>query len=175
MIKILRQNYHKNTRLFNKIKQQLIGVLDDCININHVGSTAIPNMSGKNIIDILIDVPTKKMLKKITKKIKNEGYFIGKNNSSADYIFFASRKDETKNGDIHLHLVINGTSSCNDFLILKKYFLDNPIEANNYLKIKYKIAKETNNDRVKYRALKSEYINGLLKCVRSKYYGKITK
>lgn len=169
MIQIVRQNYHKNVKLFNKTKKQLLNILDGSININHVGSTAIPNMSGKNIVDILIDVPTKKILKKITKKIKNKGYFIGKNNSSGDYIFFASRKDETKNGDTHLHLVINGTSCCNDFLILKKYLLDNPTEAKKYSHNKYKIAKKVNNNRVRYRASKSEYVNELLKCARSKY------
>ncbi len=174
MIKIIRQNYQKNINLFNKTKIQLVKLLGDLVDFEHIGSTAIPDMSGKNIIDILIDTPNNIVFKKMAEKIKNSNYYIGENNFS-DYLFFSSRKEETKNGDVHLHLVIKGSNRYKDFLFLKKYLIDNPGEAKNYSKIKYKIAKEINNDRKKYKLLKSEYVNELLKCARSKYDGKTTK
>ena len=80
MIKIIRQNYQKNINLFNKTKIQLVKLLGDLVDFEHIGSTAIPDMSGKNIIDILIDTPNNIVFKKMAEKIKNSNY-------SYDFIF----------------------------------------------------------------------------------------
>jgi GrpB-like predicted nucleotidyltransferase (UPF0157 family) len=48
MVTIMRQNFSKNAKLYRCIEAQLRKILGD-VPITHVGSTAIPNMSGKNI------------------------------------------------------------------------------------------------------------------------------
>lgn len=115
MIRLVRQNYRENMRLFCKIKRKLSSILGNEVAIEHVGSTAIKRMSGKNIIDILVGVPENEEVEKIAKKIDEMGYSRGKNNSSGDYIFFASRAAETASGDTHIHLAAQNSERFRDF------------------------------------------------------------
>lgn len=48
----------KNIKFFEKIKQEFLADLTATKTIEHVGSTAIKNMYGKNILDILVGVET---------------------------------------------------------------------------------------------------------------------
>ena len=48
------------------------------------------------------------------------------------------------------------------FIVLRNYLKNNPKKAQDYLKRKYKFAKEANFDRKKYKALKSTYVSILL-------------
>ncbi len=162
MIHLIRQNYKENTYLFNKIKHQLSNVLNGNIAIEHIGSTAIPKMSGKNIIDIAVGVKKISEIEKVANKIEEMKYYRGTNNSKGEYIFFASRIEDTGDGDIHIHLAQQDSDRFNDFLVLKKYLLDHPEIAEEYTKVKYKLTKKAKNNREQYKLLKSEYMNELL-------------
>ncbi len=52
MIELKRQNIKENKRIYKDILIKLREELGNDVTINHVGSTAIPNMYGKNIIII---------------------------------------------------------------------------------------------------------------------------
>lgn len=58
-MKLIRQDYTKNKQLYLKQEKALKETLGGNAKIDHVGSTAILNMVGKNIIDILVG--TKKL------------------------------------------------------------------------------------------------------------------
>ena len=159
MVELEKQDYHKNKELYKKIESLLRKDIDEKIPIDHVGSTAIPNMYGKNIIDILIGVEKKEFDKIRNILIKNNFY----PSSSEDiYQFFSSKKGETKSGDIHIHLVVKNTDRYNEFLILKNYLLNNEQEALKYSNFKKQLLKEGINNRKEYKKRKSEYVNSLL-------------
>ena len=166
MVKIVRQNYRSNQNLFNKTKTKLKNIIKvDCI-VSSVGSTAIPNISGKNIIDILIGVLNTTDLITACNNLVNNGYYLGKDKGKK-YQFLASRKEETTEGDIHLHVAVINTKRYNDFLLLKNYLLNNPTVANNYSNYKKELAKKV--DRKDYRKIKSDYVSNLIIEAR-KYY-----
>ena len=50
MVDLVKQNFSKNKKLYNQIEKELREKLGKDYPITHVGSTAIPNMYGKNII-----------------------------------------------------------------------------------------------------------------------------
>ena len=166
MVELKKQNYLKNKLLYKKIYKCLRKDIDKNIPIDHVGSTAIPNMYGKNIIDILIGVDENEF-DKVKNIIKKNGYYasVRKNNI---YQFFASTKEETKSGDIHIHLVIKDTDRYKEFLILKKYLLKNKKEAKNYSNLKRKILNDGINNREEYKSIKSKYVSELIE--RAKKY-----
>ena len=168
MVEIVKQNYHDNKVKFKKIKKELLNILDNKCIINHVGSTAIPRMCGKNIIDILIGVSTIQELEEASKVLENNSYYIGKS-STVRYHFLASSKEETKSGDIHLHLAIINEKRYNNFLYLKDYLLDNPDISKEYMNYKMDLIKKYGIDRSKYRKIKSGYVNKLIKEAR-KYH-----
>lgn len=59
--------------LFRNEKAKLIKVLPKNISIEHVGSTAVPGLGGKGIIDIIIKTPKNK-IDQFVKNLKSLGY-----------------------------------------------------------------------------------------------------
>lgn len=160
MVELLNQNYDKNCKLFLELKKHLIKIFNYEISIHHVGSTAIPDMIGKNIIDILVGVENETEMDKFSNILKDNGYFQGYNRTSI-YRFFASTKNETQSGDTHIHLAIKNTDRYNEFLLLKEFLLNNKEERDNYCALKKEILSKT-TDRNEYRKIKSEYVSSLI-------------
>ena len=151
----------------DKLKQSFIDerdrlrlLLPENISIEHVGSSAV-GIGGKNIVDILIGVSDEAEMKNVRDKLVKNGYFEG-NDSHSDRIFLASRKEETGDGDFHIHICPTSKDSYKDFIILRDFLISNPDVAKEYLEKKRKFAKEANFDRKKYKALKAEYVSKLL-------------
>ena len=169
MVKLERQNYKKNKRVFEETRDKLLQVLGEDTKIDHVGSTAIKNMWGKNIIDILIGAKNKDDFEQMKIKIAGMGYYLSQNSCDEIYQFCASKMGETSSGDIHLHLVIVDTERYNDFLILRDYLRENKDEAKNYYQYKKKLLDQGVTDRKLYRKEKSEYVAKLIKRARDWY------
>ena len=166
MVELERQNKKENTKIYNNVCKSIKKVIGENIPINHVGSTAIPNMYGKNIIDILVGVKNESEMELFTQKIKELGYFLGKNSNGLIYRFFANKKEETKKGDVHIHLVLIDSDRYRDFLILKKYLLTNKDERKKYSDLKKELIKNGNSMREDYKRIKSEYVSELLNRAR---------
>lgn len=167
MVELERQNKKINTKIYNKVLKNLRKVIDKEVPINHVGSTAIPNMCGKNIIDILVGAKNETELEGLTIKLKNLGYFLGKNSTGMIYRFFASTEEETKSGDVHIHLVIIDSDRYRDFLTLKEYLLKNKEESKKYSNFKKELIKNGYLLRENYKSIKSEYVSALLERARN--------
>ena len=169
MVELIKQDFDKNKKIYQNIERELRTKIPINVPITHVGSTAIPNMYGKNIIDILIGAKNKKQFDEIAKELIDCG-FIPSNNSQSDvYQFLASKKEETGSGDIHIHLVMENTNRYLDFIILKKYLLANKEEALAYSNYKKQIISRGITERKEYKSIKSEYVTKLLERAR-KYF-----
>lgn len=162
MVELKKQDFDKNKELYEIIEEKLKKELGKEIFVEHVGSTAIPNMVGKNIIDVLIGAENKIQFEALKIVIEQMGYFPSKNSCSEIYQFFASRKEETHDGDIHIHLVEKGTKRFNDFIVLRDYLLANKDEAKAYADYKQYIINNFSNERKDYRKIKSEYVDKLI-------------
>ena len=153
--------------VFARVKNKLAPVLADRSQIYHVGSTAVPGLDGKNILDILISAKDNEHMNELRDKLVAIGYFPSLNPSPRqDYIFLASRREETGEGDIHIHLAVANTETHDNFLIIRDYLRSHNDEADQYSKIKYQYAKQANYDRSAYKKLKAAYVDKLLQRAR---------
>ena len=125
-------------------------------------------MIGKNIIDILIGVKNEKEMEIYSNKLKELGFFPGQKRTGDIYRFFASTEEETKAGDVHVHLARIDTDRYKDFLILRDYLLNNEHERKAYANIKKQILKEGFDVREDYKTIKSKYVSELLERARNK-------
>ena len=157
---IVKEYSSKLIERFTQEKCRLSKLLPTDIKIEHVGSSAV-FIGGKNIIDILIGVPKRKDMISIKNILTKNGYFEGSDNHE-DRIFLASTKEETGDGDFHIHICPIKEESYENFITLRNFLKKNPEKAQEYLKKKYEFAKEANFDRKKYKALKSAYVSKLL-------------
>ena len=158
----------KLTERFAQEKCRLSKLLPINIKIEHVGSSAV-FIGGKNIIDILIGAPKREDMISIKNILTKNGYFEGSDNHE-DRIFLASTKEETGEGDFHIHICPINEESYRNFIVLRDFLRNNPKKAQQYLKKKHEFAKEANFDRKKYKALKSAYISKLLTEIYQKDY-----
>ena len=168
MVELEKQDFEENKKLYDNIKLELYKKISKSISIDHVGSTAIPDMYGKNIIDILIGVETKEEFNEISNILVEMNYVPSQNSKTNIYQFFASTKEETTSGDIHIHLVMKDTERYKEFLILRDYLLNNKEEAKNYSAIKFEILNDGFKDRKEYRCVKSKYVAELIERAKKK-------
>lgn len=163
MVEIVKQNYEGNKLIYENIVKSLREVLPKEISIDWAGSTAIPSIEyGKNIMDILVGANSKDDFNFIYEKLKTIGYIPSQKSKDDTYQFFSSTEKETKHGDIHIHLVLKDTERYKEFLILKKYLLNNLKEAKNYSNKKIELISNGINERKEYKNEKSKYVNDLL-------------
>ncbi len=153
--------------VFARVKNKLALVLADGSQIHHVGSTAVLGLDGKNILDILISAKDSEHMNKLRDKLVAIGYFPSLNPSSRqDYIFLASRREETGEGDIHIHFAVADTETHDNFLIIRDYLRSHNDETSQYSSVKYQYTKQANYDRSAYKKLKTAYVDKLLQCAR---------
>lgn len=166
MVEIVKQNYDENRKTYLNFENILREKIGNNVQINQVGSTVIPDMYGKNIIDILVGAIDSTDFDRIKNDIETLN-FVASNKSKDDiYQFFSSTSEETGSGDIHIHLVIIDTDRYNDFLILREYLLANKEEAKEYSNLKINLIGSGIDDRREYKKLKSEYVVKLLERAR---------
>ena len=170
MVILEKQNKKVNDKLYKNILKKLRTVIEVNVPIDHVGSTVLPRMYGKNIIDILIGARTNEEMDALSNKIIELGYFPGSKRTGYIYRFFASTEEETKAGDIHIHLAKVDSDRYKDFLILKNYLLKNKKEKTDYSNFKKNILKTGHNVRDDYKLIKSEYVSKFLDRAREDYY-----
>lgn len=144
-------NYYKEQEeLLNKIIPHSY-----LIRISHIGSTAIPTIWAKPIIDILLEV-TPNISLDIIKDIliKNDFRLMSKNNNCMSF-----NKGYTEFGFAdkvyHLHLRYKGDD---DELYFRNYLLDNPKIAKEYEELKLNLGNLYKYNRDAYTNAKSEFV-----------------
>lgn len=146
-------------------KQRLLSFLPDIIIIEHVGSSAV-GIGGKNIVDILIGVSDQNEMLRVRDILKENGYFEG-HDSHGDRIFLASSKNETGDGDFHIHICPITCNSYKDFILLRDFLKSNPEKSKEYYNKKIEFANKAGFDRQKYKTLKSQYLAKLLSEIKT--------
>lgn len=123
--------------------------------INHIGSTAVPAIWAKPIIDILVEVPKENHLPDVRDILVKKGYVCMAQSSNR----ISFNKGYTENGFadrvFHLHLRYDGDHS---ELYFRDYLIDFPEIAGQYEKLKRKLWKEYEHDRDGYTNAKSDFI-----------------
>lgn len=161
MVVIIRQNFLKNQRQFAVVQQQLLALLGDDVVIEHVGSTAVPGLVGKNIIDVLIGVRASYDVAMASQRLVQAGWFVGQK-CDAEYCFLASRQEETVAGDVHLHLVLVGSQRYRQFVEIRDFLRHNPDWRRRYKQVKAQLVRELRADRATYKQLKSQFVEQML-------------
>lgn len=142
--------------LFRREKLRLMNILPKGIQIEHIGSTAVPGLRGKGLIDIIIGIPKNK-LSRIKNPLEKAGYEFRPNAGDKNRLFF--RKDYSFRGKIrriHIHLTKCISKDWLETIAVRDYLRNNKREAKRYEKIKRRAIKIAKGDGAKYRKSKRE-------------------
>ena len=125
------------------------------VKIHHIGSTAIPAIWAKPIIDILVEIPKENDLLVCKNSLIQNGYVCM--SQTEDRLSF--NKGYTEQGFaervFHLHLRYTGD---NDELYFRDYLLEFPAVAKEYERLKLSLWKKYEHDRDAYTNAKTEFI-----------------
>jgi len=157
-------NYNSNAPLiFKRIKQYLLDAIPYKIEVEHIGSTAVPELGGKGIIDVLI-ITEKDCMKKTLESLVSEGYnFNPEVSTNPDKPFVSgSYKYSDKNLHIHIHITFKGSNENKDLISFRDYLRRHSEEAKDYYGLKKRLSLEAGSNRQKYTELKTSYINEVL-------------
>ena len=97
--------YDENwVRLFEVEKELIAGVFkDNIIRIEHFGSTSIPELSAKPIIDIMVFVYDINKVEQHNDEMKVHGYIAKGEHEMSGRRFFVKYKDDLLNHTHHVH------------------------------------------------------------------------
>lgn len=133
--------------------------------INHIGSTAIPSIKAKPIIDILVELPVNIPFQHVIDLMKRAGYIMM--SSSATRLSF--NKGYTPHGYayevFHIHVRRYGD---NDEIYFRDYLISHPASAREYESLKTSLLPRFRNDRDGYTAAKTQFVTGITALAKSK-------
>lgn len=141
--------------LFQKERDRIASHINLRLVIEHIGSTAVPGLGGKGVIDIAIAVD-KKHIESVSKQLQAIGYEFRPTFSTPDRLYFIIylADPEEEHRRYHIHLTYPENSEWKDFLGFRDYLRSHSKEAKEYAELKEQATLEANGEGEKYRKLK---------------------
>ncbi len=138
--------------------QKLATVLaDNLVKIHHIGSTAIPGIHAKPIIDFLVEVKDINLVDKQTPVIEQLGYEAMGEFGLVGRRYF--RKESSPGIRIHhVHVYQIDSSEVERHLAFRDYIIAHPQEAEQYSQLKQKLAQKYPRDIEAYMDGKDQFV-----------------
>ncbi len=137
--------------------------------IAHIGSTAVPGLSAKPIIDVQVEVSDLEAVKvEVVPKMVEVGYeFIWRPTMGDVAPFYAwfIQRDEHGERSVHVHMVESGQASV-DRIIFRDYLREHADALKDYEAHKQDLAKRFPKNREAYTKHKTEFVSEVLSKAR---------
>ena len=141
--------------------------------IEHFGSTAVPGLSAKPIVDMLVEVESlEKTKSKVAPVLEAKGYDYFWRPSFGDdtppfYAWFIKRDDHGKRTH-HIHMIEAAFESW-ERLLFRDYLIEHSKAAKEYSDLKIKLSKEHKGDRITYTKAKTDFITEITNLAKEYY------
>ena len=166
--------------LFRREKEHLRNCLPGNLigRIEHFGSTAVPGLAAKPVVDILVEVADLQATRaRIVPVLESQGYDYFWRPTRGDdgppfYAWFIKRDPSSGTRTHHIHMVEPHFAEHWDRLLFRDYLIDHPQAAEEYQNLKLRLAAAHPNDRVAYTKGKTAFILQVTEQAR-RFYGKV--
>ena len=148
---------------FNKIKNMLLMHLNNLIlSIEHIGSTSVPNLSAKPIIDINMIMESYEVFPDIVNRLKEIGY---KHEGDLGVKGREAFRQPSNNEFIYFHLYCSPKDSeaLRRHIQFREYLRNHSEARQEYENLKINLAQKFRDDRVAYTESKTEFIQNILR------------
>ncbi len=140
--------------------------------VSHIGSTAVPGLVAKPIVDILLEVSPETDKQTVLDRILGAGWLL-MNAGPASELRMAFNKGYTPQGFaervLHLHIRSSGDW---DELYFRDFLVAHPKTAEAYAELKRELAKRFKHDRDAYTAAKGDFIAEVVQQARMEFPGR---
>jgi len=149
--------------LFEKEKEQLLRIFGDAAaGIEHFGSTSVPGMAAKPIVDLLVGVAMLELDPCLVRQLERRGYEGFGEAGVPGRLYFRKRGEHAFNLAI---VEWQGEQWINNLLI-RDYLRTNPAAAEQYSEHKRKAIERGANTLLAYSEQKADFVQDLLEQAR---------
>jgi len=157
---------HTHERRWEQLAEQTILRLrtlfgEAAVDIQHVGSTAIPSIPAKPIIDIAVGVDSIEDLFPFENALKEKD-IIFRGSDQPGQLLLVMGDFEADTRTHHIHVVVHDSEDWQNYLNFRDYLISFPEKAKEYAKLKKALAETFSSDRGSYTAGKQQLIDRLL-------------
>jgi GrpB-like predicted nucleotidyltransferase (UPF0157 family) len=127
--------------------------------IHHIGSTAIPGIVAKPIVDILVEVRDIQEVDDLNTDIEKLGY-----QPRGEYGIPGRRYFVKQTGEVHIHHIHtfqSGNPQVERHLNFRDYLIAHPLDALAYSRLKEDLAQQFPEDIDNYAMGKNDFINNI--------------
>jgi GrpB-like predicted nucleotidyltransferase (UPF0157 family) len=152
--------------LFEEEKEHLLAdIRAYMVSIKHIGSTAVPGLAAKPVIDILIGVRSLQDAPHFIPPLEAHGYeYVPAYEDEMPFRRYLQRLVNCEHTH-HLHMVEPDSRFYRVQLTIRDYLRTHPEARDGYAELKYDLANKFRNNRDAYTDAKGDFIQGILaKC-----------
>jgi GrpB-like predicted nucleotidyltransferase (UPF0157 family) len=149
-------------RLFALEQQRLDASLSRAgivLTLEHSGSTAVPGLAAKPILDILAGAPDHATVARAVDTLQHADYIYRGEQGIPGRHFF--RRGDPR--QYHIHLTLTGSDFWRDHLLFRDHLRANPDVAAEYAALKHALAARYPFDRESYIEGKTEFVQRILR------------
>lgn len=143
----------------------LTAVLGPCLAaIEHIGSTAVPGMAAKPVIDILVAVPDYRRFDELVERLDRVGYVYTPESEVDDpgrRVFRKGPEDAGRPRTHHLHLTTSGSRYWHRMIAFRDHLRRHPEDATAYVDLKRALAGRHAKDPAAYTAGKHQFVTAI--------------
>jgi GrpB-like predicted nucleotidyltransferase (UPF0157 family) len=146
-------------RAAEELRRVVAAVGPSAVRADHVGSTAVPGLAAKPIIDLQLSVVALRAQAAYVEPLQGLGYLFVPDPGSPDYVLFAKPPERPRT--YHLHVCAAGSPHEARHLAVRDFLRAQPREAAAYAAHKRAVAARHPQDRLAYIAGKEAYVAAL--------------
>jgi GrpB-like predicted nucleotidyltransferase (UPF0157 family) len=130
--------------------------------LQHVGSTSVPDLPAKPILDIAAAVATLDAIPELVQRLTETGYiYRGDLGDAGGHLFVRESSPDVRT--VHLHAVEHSGTQWRSYLLFRDLLQQDAGIRRQYAELKQELGKRFRDDRRSYTASKHEFIRGILK------------
>lgn len=149
--------------LYETEKAVILQAIGDLIvDIQHVGSTSVPGLDAKPIIDIAIAVEHPLIIPQCVQLLCDFDY-IDEGDAGPNGGYFLVKECAPEIRSYHLHIVEKNDPQWNNYLLFRDVLTADERVRKKYKQLKKTLEQKYHNDRQSYTAAKNDFIKGIIR------------
>ena len=145
---------------FQKLRSRMRSVIDKQLAaIEHVGSTSVPGLAAKPVIDIDVVIDSTEQLPEVIERLHSLGYVHEGDLGIQGREAFKAPPNLPSH---HLYVVVAGSRPHTDHIVLRNHLRTHAEDAARYGELKKSLAERFRNDRAAYTEAKAAMVRELI-------------
>lgn len=138
----------------------LRGVFGNDVEVEHVGSTAIPGLVAKPLIDIQVGIKILADARKFIPRLEKLGYHYMPERDKPDEVFMPKGPEALRTH--YLHIVEIGSERWKNTLLFRDYLRTHSDARDEYAELKQALAQQYGNYRPAYTEAKTAFVASII-------------